>query len=291
MAAVDLLQWIRDGRAHVKWGHIVSEHKGHKLVLSVMRDAMTFDGVPPMTWSQDVLPGPSHDGVRMATNARKLQEIADAMYCMPLTPKVLDLVWDAAGKPDGTRFESVVNIHGQIVAVSHVHVVHEAVEAALGAAGGDRGGFIASVGKYWVLCNTLLRGKFGKLQAVNYGWYSHQAPNPSVTGNGKVWQGIGARHDVGHFDPSQVIRLMYRQAKLLRAGSSDWEDVDLVMIAADPELAPLISHEGVLKVTRMPCVDEPQPTTAPDGAIVMPELLIVGEMPDVQPLLDSLMMA
>jgi hypothetical protein len=201
-------------------------------------------------------------------------------------------VWSAAGDNDnGTQFQSVVNVKGDIVAISNIHDVHDAVEAALAAAGGDLGGFIAAVGKYWVLCNRLIGGTFGKLQAINYGWFHSGATNQSVTGNGKVFQNIGGAHDCSHFDPSQVIRLMYRMGKLLRAGSTTWEDVDLAELALDPELAPLISHEGVLKTTRMPCVDEPMPVTEADGSITMPEMLIMGDMLDPQPLLDRLLAA
>lgn len=287
--AVDILQWIREGDAHVSWGNLVSEHNGHKLVLTVMRDAMKFDQVSAMTWSRKVIDAEDlRDGVRMAVSAKEMQQIADMLFCMLPTPKILDLVWAAAGE-DGTQLESVVNVKGKIVAISNIHDVHDALEAAIAKAGGDKGGFIEAVGKYWVLCNRVLQGKFGKDQAVNYAWFTKSHGNgPGVTRTINVWQTLGAMHNCEHYDPSQVIRLVYRMAKLLRAGSSTWEDVDLADVATDPELAPLISHEGVLKLTRLPCVPEPQPTTEADGTVVMPEIVIIGDMPDPQPLLDSL---
>lgn len=286
--AVDLLQWIRDGRANVKWGHLISKHNGHVLVVPAMRDAMTFDDVPSMRWNRTVInANDKRDGVRMASTAKELQEIADALFCMPFTPKMLDLMWIAAGDY-GTRFNSIVNVGG-IVATANIHAVHDAVEKALAKAGGDIGGFIAAVGKYWVICNRLLGGKFGKNQAINYGWYHTAAKSRSVLKTTNVFQMIAGAHDHHHFDPSQVIRLLYRMAKLLRAGSRVWEDIDLYEVAVDPELAGLISHEGVLKTTRMLAVPEPQPVTQDDGIILMPETLFLGSMPDDAALLDSLL--
>jgi hypothetical protein len=124
-------------------------------------------------------------------------------------------------------------------------------------AAGDRGGLIASVGKYWVLTNSLLNGKFGVAQACNYGWNSNSAPYQAVTPGLRVWQTTGSRHNNKHIDPSQVVRLMHREAWLTRPGE-DAELVDLRQVLIDPVLAPLISHEGPLRILRQPGVPDPQ---------------------------------
>lgn len=273
----DILGAVRSGAVEASWSNLQSEHKGHHLIIGVMRDAMKFNEVPAMTWDRKVLdPNKKLDGVRLGVTAKEMQQIADLMYCMLPTPKVLDLVWEAAGKT-GTQLESVVNVKGTIVAMSNIHDCHEAVEAAIAKAGGDRGGFIESVAKYWVLSNRLINGKFGVNQAVNYAWFTRQKGNgPGVTGTVNVWQTVGAAHDSSHQDPSQGVRLMYRTAKLLRAGATDWVEVDLWDIAGDPELAPLISHEGVLKTTRMLNVPLPEPVLV-DGVLTMPETIIFGD--------------
>lgn len=253
---MDIVQMVLDGLAHVEWLPLTSVYNGHKLVISVMRDAAKFDNVPALTWNRQKVPGNSktYNGVRLPSTAEELQKIAFYANCMLLTPKIIDLIWVAAGK-SGTQFDSVVNVHGQIDAISNINDVHEAVEAAIKASGGDIKGFIDAVGKYWVIVNELLTAKYGTRSAANYGWLvKHGGNGSSVLNVGGVWQTIGTWHDCTHEDPSQVIRLMYRAARLLRADSNAWETVDLFDIASNAELAPLISHEGVLKITYMACV-------------------------------------
>lgn len=211
--------------------------------------------------------------MRLPVTAREMQQVADLLGCMLMTPKVLDLVWQQAER----RFDPVVNVNGQIVALCDIHDVHTAVEAKVTKAGGDPKSLVASVAKYWVLSNRLLGGKFGVHQAVNYGWHASNATLAAVTPGLKVYQNVGAAHDSSHIDPSQGIRLMYRWAWLMRAGSSTWEQVDLHMVATDPSLAPLISHEGVLKVLRMQDVPEPQAVRQDDGTVLLPEVYIVGD--------------
>ena len=284
MKTEELLRAIREGQAHVEWEDVVCQHNGHTLRVSVFRDAMKFDGIPPMNWHRQPRnprkgEQTTYDGVRLPVTAVEMQMVADLCYCMLLTPKIVDMLWTAAGE-SGTQFESVVNVHGQIVAMADIHAVHQKVEEALAKAGGDKGGIIDSVGKYWVVCKALSHGKFGVHQAVNYGWPTRTKGNGlGVTKTVNVWQTIGAAHDDSHIDPSQTIRLMYRLAKLQRAGSSEWEDIDLCELAEDPELAALISHEGPLPFTRMPSVPEPKSVLNSDGSYSMPEMVIFGDPP------------
>lgn len=239
---MDLVQAIKDGRATVGWSFVTSEHAGHKLRISVMRDALKVDNI------------------RWPATAIELQRVADHLGAMLLTPKVLDLIWLEAGR-SGTQFNPVINHKYPdktvIVALMPVVDVSSIVDGKIQAAG-DVGGVIASVGKYWVLTNALLSGKFGKAQACNYGWHSTGAPYDAVTPGLKVWQTIGSRHNNQHVDPSQVVRLMHRIAFLTRPGEKE-EMVDLHQVAIDPALAPLISHEGPLRVLRQPGVPDPQP--------------------------------
>lgn len=238
---MDLVQAIKDGRAIVEWATVYSEHAGHKLRLSVMRDALKVDGV------------------RWPATAKHMQEVADVLNAMLPTPKVLDLVWLEAGR-FGTQFNPVINhqypgkrvIVALMPVVDVSNLVDEKIKAAV-----DTGGIIASVGKYWVLTNKLLDGKFGVAQACNYGWHSTTAPYLGVTSSLKVWQPLSSRHNSDHVDPSQVVRLMHREAWLTRPGE-EAELVDLHQVAMDPELAPLISHEGPLRVLRQPGVPDPQ---------------------------------
>lgn len=276
MSQIDVVKLVKDGQGRFEWGWVLSEHAGDKLAIAVFRDAMKFDGVPSMNWGRKILPGSqTYDGVRLPATANELQQIADHLGCMLLTPKIVDLLWEEAGS-HGTQLDSVVNIRGKIVAVSNVQDVHEELEKAIVKAGGDLGGtaIIDSVGKYWVLSNRLVGGKYGTAQAVNYGWPTKGRGNgPGVTRTCNVWQTVGAAHNDQHLDPSQTIRLMYRWGRILRGDSQVWEDVDLHEVALDPLMAPFISHEGPLKTLRQLGVPEPQGTTE-NGVLILPEAVI-----------------
>lgn len=253
---MDLVQLVRDGEAYYEFAPLRITRGDETLILQVFRQPLQVDGAPPMTWNRKAIPGMTRtfNGLRPPATPNELQEIADLLNCMLLTPKVLDLMWDEAGKT-GVRFDSITQVGGKIVAECDIHNVHEALEAAIARAGGDNGGIIMSLGKYWVICNRLLTGKFGKRQAINYSWYSKSAPahRKSVTGNARVWQQEGGAHPDDHIDPSQLVLLMHRWAVLLRNGTA--EEVDLYELAQDPLLCDFISHEGPLKIVRMPNVE------------------------------------
>lgn len=265
---MDLVQLVRDGSAYFEYAPLRITEGDLTLVLNVFRQPLQVDGAPAMSWNRVPIVGDSRtfDGLRPPATPNELQEIADLINCMLVTPKVLDLMWDESGKT-GVRFDSIVNSgppRYTIVADMNVHDVHLMLEKAIEEAGGDNGGIIMSLGKYWVLCNALLTGMYSRMkvgdvyvnrQAINYSWYSSGAPRRSVTGNAKVWQSLGGAHPDNHIDPSQLVLLMYRWAALIRDGSV--EEVDLYELAKDPKLCHLISHEGPLKITRMPNVPPP----------------------------------
>jgi len=279
---MDVVQLVKDGKARFEWAEIKTTHEDKTLLIDVFRDAMKFDGVEACTWDFEPLPkndpnyGKIFDGVRLPASAKQLQEIADYLSCMLLTPRIVDQIWLQAD----LRFDSIVNVKGNIVAVSNIHDVHEAIEAVIEKLGGDPGdaALIACVGKYWVLVNELIASKFGVNGACNYGWCAKNASGPGVTHGVQCWQRPGLAHDNAHWDPSQTIRLMYRFATLIQNGHAP-RAIDLYEVAKDPELAPLISHQGVLNYIRLPGVPEPSPVTLDDGTIILDEVTIYGKPP------------
>jgi hypothetical protein len=141
--SIDVVQLVRDGKGRFEWTEVRSEHKGYQLFPSVMRDAMKFDGMPAMNWKRQPIAGDTRtfDGVRMPATAHELQQIADLLGAMLMTPKVIGHVWTQAG----LQFNSIVNIAGKIVAVSNIHDVHQAIEAAIAATGPSAGSGRASL--------------------------------------------------------------------------------------------------------------------------------------------------
>lgn len=291
---MNVVQLVRDGKGIFDWAEVISEHNSHKLHVSVLRDAMKFDGIPAMTW--DYKPAFTvengkrvedlrmFDGVRLPATAHELQEIADLIGGMLLTPKIIDLIWLQAG----IKFDAVVNTADplnpkkrNIVAESDIHIVHQEIEEAITKAGGDDGAsLISCVGKYWCLIEQLtVHGMTqGDWTACNYGWFAKRASGPGLTPGTQCWQRPGYRHNKQHWDPSQTIRLMYRHALLVRADGTE-EDVDLHTVAADPELCGLLTPDGTpLTYLRQKGVDVVEPLPA-QGIINLPEVVIRGEVP------------
>lgn len=275
---IDLVTRVRDGEGYFEWSSVVSEHEGFRLHIPVMRDAMKFDGVPAMSWDYKPIVGDDRvfDGVRLPANAKDLQQIADMLQAMLLTPKVIDLIWLQAG----VRFDPVINVRGRIVANSNIHEVHEEIENKIANVGGDDGSLIACVGKYWCLVDQLARPavlRFRDKTACNYGWCSSRASGPGVTSGVQCWQRPGFAHDIHHWDPSQTIRLMFQTARLEHP-NGDEEYIDLRDVLIDPELAPLLNHTGKpLSVVRQPSVEE----VAPRGVIDMPGMRITVKEGDI----------
>jgi len=69
---------------------------------------------------------------------------------------------------------------------------------------------------------------------------------------------------------------MHRMARLVKPDGTE-EEVDLHDIAKDPALAPLMSHEGVLKYLRQKLVPKldpivvPEPEPEPDPIVITPD--------------------
>lgn len=275
---LDVVKEVREGKAHVRWSSVESTYRGHKLYIYVFADAMKFDDVPSLRWdrkptSPEVDPWHTNkrlNGVRLPASAQELQQIADITGSMLLTPKVIDLIWMKAH----LRFDPVINTRPapgvpaprKIVATSNIHVVHQAIEEKILASGKDPDDLlVASVGKYWCLTNRLTRPglRFGNRTACNYGWCSSAASGPGVTPGVKCWQRPGYAHNDTHFDPSQTIRLMFREGYLTDENGRE-ERVHLEDVAKDPNLAGLLHHEeGPLTYLRQANVPPPKDDTMP----------------------------
>ena len=235
---MDVVQLVKDGKCRYEWSEIVSEYHGYKLYIKVFRDAMKFDDMPAMTWRLNPIAGDNRrfNGVRLPATAHQLQQIADLLNCMLMTPKVIDMIWLQAG----IKFNCVTYIK-TIVANSHIHDVHLAIENKIG--DDDGKSLISCVGKYWCLINHLNdthipRGKpgyllYGERNACNYGWFGSNASGPCISPGTMCWQRPGFKHDNGHFDPSQTIRLMHRMARLVKPDGTK-EEINLHDVAKDP---------------------------------------------------------
>jgi hypothetical protein len=202
----------------------------------------------PITWAE-VHSGPVAfavstdalriDGVRVNVSARTAQECVDALGCVLPTPCIEDLVYAAADVklrafpiptgPDGSAAQTAAH--------------SKRIDDALREARALPSQLVATVGKSWVLCNSLVsRPGF----AANYGWHDNRAQHESVTEDWRVYQPLGTRHNLDHFDYSQTLRLVHRNCRV------DGRDCDLRDVMTDPKMAIYVSHEGPLRITRQP---------------------------------------
>lgn len=250
---INVVELVEQGKYHFEWVEVLSTYQNYKLYIKVFRDAMKFDNIPALTWDfkpayvykngKTVKDDRIFNGVRLPASAHQLQEIAYLLDCLFLTPKVIDLIWLQAQ----LKFNAVININGKIVAISNINDYHALLEKEISKLGGDDGTkLIECVGKYWCLMNHLYNLKVqGDYAACNYGWFTNTAPHPGVTTGTKVWQTAQYAHNKLHRDPSQVIRLMNRYARLVYPDGHE-ETVDLCKLMLDPVLSFLVHHEGVL---------------------------------------------
>ncbi len=190
-----LLEAARAGNlAPVRWTAIDA---GRGLTITVSTDALKAS-IPE-----------SERPIRLPVSYAETIEICRLFGAIPPTVAFSDAIWKAAAaraQPVGlVRVPSDARNMGT-VAFSLAH--HDNIEVTPY----DPEDLLADVGKDWVLDNGLwVKG------AVNYGWRAFGKsllPRPV--------QPIGFGHDAAHYDYSQVLRLVKRDAEL------DGESIDLL---------------------------------------------------------------
>ena len=226
-----ILEQVQAGNYDVRWTQVISSNAGHTAEFTVMADALKVEGV------------------RVNVSARLEQGIADALGCLLLTPKLADLIWEQ-------RTVTLRPYPREITASTASMLEHSMkIESALEALGGPTDGLIATVGKHWVIDKDLAAHP-GK--AENYGWHFEGAAFQGIKGETvaslakdpktgaylRLIQGRGWCHDAGHVDYSQTCVLVLNTCRV------DGCDMLLKDLLADPSLASLASHNGVVLNTR-----------------------------------------
>lgn len=228
-----ILEHVSLGNYEIEWATVQSAHNGQVAEFQVFGDALKIDGV------------------RVGMSARTEQLIADALGCMLLTPKLADLIWQqriTTLKPEPVTFSGSTR-----TMIEH----SKAIDKQLAALGNPMG-LRSTVGKHWVIDNDL---KAKPKWAMNYGWHFEGKSFQTISGEvcasqfkdekgnfGRLIQGKGTRHDMNHSDYSQTCVLVSL------ACTVNGTDFDLKSLLQDPDLAPLASHQGVMKILRQPGV-------------------------------------
>jgi len=230
-----IIECVRNGRAKFSFAKVTSQYKDHKAEFSVFEDALKIDDV------------------RVNVSAKLQQQIADMLNCILPTGMLYDLMWD--------QCKCKINPHPRpISSTTDSMIKHSQDIDADFAKQGSPSGLKASVGKIWIIDNSLGANP-GK--ACNYGWhFTTGASFQGISGspcisllknptNNMYWhmiQGRGWHHDMNHVDYSQVCVLVSRDCVV------DGNTMDILDVLKDPRLAPLANNSGVLYVLRQPNV-------------------------------------
>ena len=220
-----ILDQVKSGNYSIEWAEITSTHGGHVAKFSVFADALKIEGI------------------RIGMSAKTEQLVADELGCMLLTPKLADLIWQQ-------RIVTLPPFPRQFTASTQAMFEHSAQIDSFLAKLGDPNGLRSTVGKHWVIDNSLATISN---RAMNYGWhfvgsnfqgtaFETSASDP----NTRLIQGRGTRHDMNHSDYSQTCVLVCSTCCV------DDQTMQLTDLLKDPDLAPLASCQGTMNVFRQP---------------------------------------
>lgn len=241
-----ILDAAQSGALAYTWAHINAEIPGHKATFAVFADAAKVDGV------------------RVGVGARILQQIADTLGCSLLTPRVQDMMYEQAAVrilpyldwDQGQTFTWQGKPVAKMQSTTWFRKSTAGIDALLKKAG-YTGGLVQTMGKPWQLDNDLLihpgraenYGLYVPASSLSGGKYGGVTPERSVSlPNVYCLQGRGWAHTLDQDDYSELIVLMSRNCVV------DDKVMDVVDVMKDATLAPLLSHQGVLRVFRQPGV-------------------------------------
>lgn len=208
----------------IEWAAVTSRHEGREATIFVSADALSI--------------GEPGDSVRVNVSHTLAQQIADVLDAALPTARISDLAFQQAKVVLRPRIQPWDK---RSVDTSRMVVHSDAVEARRA----GRAGLVRVVGKDWVLTNKL---EARPDRGANYGWHTPDAPYKAVSDGLHVWQPLATAHDRFHVDYSQVLCLVRRTMLV------DGVERDLDEVLTSAALCGLVSHEGVLRVTRHPAV-------------------------------------
>lgn len=228
-----ILEAVRDGLAlPTEWCDVPTSHGEHAGMLRVGADVLRV--------------GEPGDFVRVSLSARTAQRVCDLCGWTLPTTRICDLLWKAARKVEpalqpATGSERLLRGYSADMSDTEAMARHSEDVTRLA---GPEPGLFENAGKHWVLSNSLLK-RAGR--AANYGWFTATAPYFGPGGL-PMWQTLGLFHNLDHVDYSQTLRPVTEYMLV------DGEKRPVREVASDPELWRLVSHEGPLKLSRLPGV-------------------------------------
>jgi len=234
-----ILQAVANGCGLYEWTPVQTTYQGHTAIIPVFADALRI--------------GSPESAIRVAVDYRTAQQIADALGGSLLTSRVSDAAWQQAdARLTATK---MANTPSQVVAMANTSRMldhSQAVDAKLSKqVTSATTPLVGNAGKDWVVTKRWAEapGKLVKAPmsaAANYGWYEKGAGSWNPPHTLELVQPIGLRHGLTHVDYSQQLRLMGRTIEV------DGQRMEVADVMRSPELAGLVSDEGILPFTRHP---------------------------------------
>lgn len=212
------------------WVPVNCDRNGHTCTVFVTDDAIAV--------------GTDDDFVRVAMTILTAQAVADEFNAFLPTSRIVDQAWLAA---DAKLTPHTQTPDSKMADTSRFEKHSDAIQAELDALGG--GELARTVGKSYIITNDLIGNQPvhgvvlpGAERSAIYGW---------IKPNGQPIQPATARAHVSTFtDYSQFVTLVHSKAVV------DGEEMWLIDLMTDPELATLVSAEGPMQITRHPGVPD-----------------------------------
>jgi hypothetical protein len=154
------------------------------------------------------------EGVRLPVTYLETLAICRELDCIAPTQAICDAVF-AQAKAQLTLVPLVRTAADSMKMTTTEFTLrfNDGVERQLASCDRSQGGLIAGAWKYWILHPRIV-----EKGAVNYGFWDKSKRPPCPV------QNVGARHDAGHYDYSQLLQPVKRKARKASTG----EEVDLL---------------------------------------------------------------
>lgn len=232
-----ILDAIRKGEHFpITWQAVpLRPHEGHTGIVFVTQDAIKVG---------------REDPVRIAMTAPGAQRVANELGALLPTTEIIDTAWRHS-LDDGIAFDAITGPSDATMDDTAVMLEHDREIERVRA---GRMGLLVNSGKHWALTNKLITSPG---RAANYGFFSSRGKYRTLSGL-QCWQPLSTAHTYppsssdtdmgGQCDYSQKLWLMLGELVV------DGRLRPFAEVASDPELAPLVSSEGILRVLRYPAV-------------------------------------
>jgi hypothetical protein len=192
-----ILQAVKDRNIVVDWNPVYAD-AGNARALFIVSNALQV--------------GERGDSVRVFTNQRNAQRIADELNATLPTQRIADLMYHYAD-------EKIAPMTANVGDMSTEHMVSQS--ARIDAAVADPRSLVANEGKFWLTHSKLVTEPVqdGQPSAVNYGWFitrplsyghNYQSTLPGIL----TIQGPYTGHGWNHEDYSQYVYLVARRVEV-----------------------------------------------------------------------------